>query len=91
MPSPAKCGHCALARADRVFGTDEKHIRTENTVMDKSKGGLGWFLYKIADCARMAFHPCAIGDLRGRDAVRVSARDLSSAQQRNSITTSAAI
>jgi len=27
------------ARANRVFGTDEKRIRTKNTVMDKS--GLG--------------------------------------------------
>jgi len=27
------------ARANRVFCTDEKHIRAENTVMDKSKGG----------------------------------------------------
>jgi len=23
--------------------------------MDKNKGGLGWFLYKIVDCARMCF------------------------------------
>ncbi len=36
----------ARARANRVFRADEKHIRTENTVMDKSKGGLGWLLYK---------------------------------------------
>jgi hypothetical protein len=35
--------HCALARANPVFCTDEKHIRTENTVIDKSKGGLGSF------------------------------------------------
>jgi hypothetical protein len=28
-------------RANRVFGTDEKRIRTKNTVMDKSKGGWG--------------------------------------------------
>ena len=27
------------ARANRVFGTDEKRIRTKNTVMGKSKGG----------------------------------------------------
>jgi hypothetical protein len=33
------------ARAYRVFRADEKRIRTENTVMDKSKGGLGWLLY----------------------------------------------
>jgi hypothetical protein len=29
------------ARANRVFGTDEKRIRTKNTVMDKSKSGFG--------------------------------------------------
>jgi hypothetical protein len=33
----AKSGHCALARANPVFGTDEKRIRTKNTVLDKSK------------------------------------------------------
>jgi hypothetical protein len=43
------------ARANRVFGTDEKRIRTKNTVMDKSKGGLGWLLCKIVDCAWMRF------------------------------------
>jgi len=36
--------HCALARANRVFCTDEKRIRTEHTVMDKSNNGLGCFL-----------------------------------------------
>jgi hypothetical protein len=35
-------------RANRVFGTDEKRIRTKNTVMDKSKDGLGLLLYNIA-------------------------------------------
>jgi hypothetical protein len=34
------------ARASGVFYTDEKHIRVENTVMDKSKGGLGLHLSK---------------------------------------------
>jgi len=29
------------ARANRVFRTDEKHIRTENTVMNKSNNDLG--------------------------------------------------
>jgi len=28
-------------RANRVFCTDEKHIRAENTVMDKSNTGSG--------------------------------------------------
>jgi hypothetical protein len=43
------------ARANRVFCADEKRIRAENAVMDKTKGGLGWFLYEIADWARMCF------------------------------------
>ena len=54
-PTPADVSERPLraARANRVFGTDEKRIGTKNTVMDKSKGGLGWLLYKIVDCARM--------------------------------------
>src|ERR1039458_1151582 len=36
------------ARANRVFCTDEKRIRAENTVMDKSKNGLGLLLSNIA-------------------------------------------
>jgi len=60
-------------------------------VMDKNKGGLGLFLSKIADCVRTAFRPCAIGDPRGRAAVRASADNLSSAQYRNSVTMSGAI
>jgi hypothetical protein len=65
-------GHCALTRANRVFGTDKKHIRTKNTVMDKSNNGLRLLLYKIADCVRTAFRPHAIGDPRGRLLVRAS-------------------
>jgi len=63
---------CALARANRDFGTDEKRIRTKITVMDKNKSGLRLLLSKIADCARTAFRPRAIGDPRGRVAVRAS-------------------
>ena len=33
----AKNDHCALARANHVFRTDQKRIRTENMVMDKDK------------------------------------------------------
>jgi hypothetical protein len=40
------------ARANRVFCTDEKRIRTENTVMVNTKRGVG-VLYKIVDCARL--------------------------------------
>jgi len=55
LPSHAGNGHCALSRANPVFGTDEKRIRTKNTVIDKSKDSLGLLLSKIADCVRMCF------------------------------------
>ena len=42
-------------RANRVFRTDKKCIRPENTVMVKSKFDLGLSLYKIADWVRMCF------------------------------------
>jgi len=37
VPTHVNSGHCALARANPVFGTDEKRIRTKNTVLDKNK------------------------------------------------------
>ncbi|MEK7435570.1 MAG: hypothetical protein AAB150_01650, partial [Pseudomonadota bacterium] len=40
-------------RANRIFSTDEKHIRRENTVIDKAD--LGWLSSKIADRVRMCF------------------------------------
>jgi len=40
--------------------------------MDKNKNGVE-VLSKIAECVRTAFGPCAIGDPRGRGAVRASA------------------
>jgi hypothetical protein len=43
------------ARANRDFCADEKRIRTEITVMDKSKDGLDLLLSKITNCARMCF------------------------------------
>jgi hypothetical protein len=52
------------ARANRVFCTDKKRIRTENAVIDKNKDGLGLFLYKIVDCARTDFRPRNIATLR---------------------------
>jgi len=60
---------CALARANRVFRADEKRIRTENTVMDKSEGDCGWLLYKIVDCARMCF-----SSVRNRRSARTASR-----------------
>jgi hypothetical protein len=42
------------ARANRVFCTDEKHIRTENTVIVNIKDSAGVF-HKIA--ARTVFRP----------------------------------
>jgi hypothetical protein len=41
-------------RANRVFGTDEKRIRTKNTVICKTEDTAG-VLSKIADFARMCF------------------------------------
>jgi hypothetical protein len=41
-------------RANRVFRADEKHIRTENTVMVNTKQGVV-VLSKIVDCVRMCF------------------------------------
>jgi hypothetical protein len=43
-------------RANRVFCTDEKRIRTENTVIVNTKQGVG-VSYKIADCVRTVFRP----------------------------------
>ena len=57
------------ARANRVFRADEKRIRTENTVMDKSEDGLGLILFKIADCARMRF-----SSVRNRRSARTGRR-----------------
>jgi len=59
MPSRGRERTCGLARANHVFGTDEKRIRTKNMVMDKSNHGLGVLLSKIADP-------------RGRGAVRAT-------------------
>jgi len=67
------------ARANRDFGTDEKRIRTKITVMDKSNSGLGLPLYKIADCARMAF-----SSVRNRRSARTAFRPRN---KRNSATT----
>jgi hypothetical protein len=65
---------CAL-RAPTVFlGYGKKLPYPKNTVMDKSKGGLGCVLYTIVDCARMAFHPCPIDDPRGRIFVRATSQ-----------------
>jgi len=39
--SHATGGHCALARANRVFCTDEKRIRAEHTVTVYTKQSVG--------------------------------------------------
>jgi hypothetical protein len=51
------------ARANRVFCTDKKHIRTENAVMDKNNKDLGLLLSEIVDCARTVFRPRNIATL----------------------------
>jgi hypothetical protein len=43
--------HCALARANPVFRTDEKPIRSENRVIDKNDSDLGLILYKNRNMA----------------------------------------
>jgi hypothetical protein len=63
-------------RANRVFHTDEKRIRTENTVMYKNKSGLSGFHQKSSIARGCAFYPCAINDPRGRAAVRASAKSI---------------
>jgi hypothetical protein len=56
-----------------VFLVRIETIRTKNTVMEKNKDGAGG-LCKIVDCARMAFHPCAIDDPRGRIFIRATSQ-----------------
>jgi hypothetical protein len=58
---------CALARANRVFRTDKKRIRTEDPVIDKGNNSLGLPLYKIVDCARIRF-----SSARNRRSVRTN-------------------
>src|SRR5665647_920300 len=66
------------ARANRVFCTDEKHIRTENTVTVNTKHRVE-VLYKIVDCARICF-----SSVRNRRSARTVSRPRYSAalQQR---------
>jgi hypothetical protein len=58
-------------RANRVFFPDKDHPERKHG-SGKSKGGLGRTVYETVDCVRTAFRPRAIGDPRGRDAVRAS-------------------
>ncbi|MBI5912586.1 MAG: hypothetical protein HY848_21860, partial [Betaproteobacteria bacterium] len=78
-----RSGHCALARANRVFGTDKKHIRTKNTVMDKSNDGLGFaFIQDRRLRADVLF-------IRAQSTIRVDG--FSSAQNCNSAATGGVI
>jgi len=61
--------HLRAARANRVFCIDEKHIGTENTVMDENKDGLELLLSKIVDCARIRF-----SSVRNRRSARTASR-----------------
>jgi hypothetical protein len=58
----------ARSRAPTVFLVRIKNIRTKNTVMVKSKNGLGLFSYDPVDCARTAFRPRNIATLQQRGA-----------------------
>jgi len=68
------------ARANRVFCADEKHIRTENTVMDKNEDSAR-VLYEIADWAWMCF-----SSVSNRRSARTASRPRN---KRNSATTGA--
>jgi hypothetical protein len=57
------------ARANRVFCTDEKRIRTENTVMANPNPDLGGYPRSMIAYG-CAFHPYAIIDPRVRPFVR---------------------
>jgi hypothetical protein len=47
-------------------------VAANGRAKDKSNDGFGLSLYKIADCVRTAFRPCAIDDPRGRFLVRAT-------------------
>ena len=57
------------ARANRLFCTDKKRIRTEKTVMDKSNSSWGLIFYKIVDCIRMGS-----SSVRNRRSARTASR-----------------
>jgi len=59
---------CAL-RAPTVFSARMKSVSAQKTRFWLNLERCG-ALYKIVDCARMDFHPCAIDDPRGRFFVR---------------------
>jgi len=61
------------ACANRVFCADEKHIRAENTVLDKNKDSVGFYTRSPIACG-CAFHPCAMDDPRGRFFVRATSQ-----------------
>jgi len=61
---------CAL-RAPTAFSARTNDIRAENAVSVDGKSG-SWSLFKIVDCAGMAFNPCVIDDPRGRFLVRAT-------------------
>jgi len=63
-------------RANRIFCTDKKRIRTENTVLGKSIFGFGLSLCKIAECVRMT-----LINPRGRAAGRASAISVAKANR----------
>ncbi len=60
-------------RANRVSCTDEKHIRTRNTVLDKPRNNFPALLFsKILECARMRFLSVRIRGSARTDAGRAS-------------------
>jgi hypothetical protein len=72
---PGAVHELRATRANRVFCTDKKRIRTENPVMMKNKDSLG-FNTRSLIAHGYAFHPCAINDPRGRILVRATSQIL---------------
>jgi hypothetical protein len=56
-------------RAPTVLSARMKSVSAQKTRLWLKPERRG-VLYKIVDCARMDFHPCAVGDPRGRFFVR---------------------
>src|SRR5450756_99912 len=73
----------ARSRAPTMFSVRIKSASVQKTwLWIKARAVWGGFYTRSPIACGCAFHPRAIGDPRGRDAVRASAEDYSSAQHR---------
>jgi hypothetical protein len=81
--------HCAL-RAPTMFSIRMKSASVWKTRLWLTPNRALGFYPRSPIARGYVFHPRTIGDPRGRDAVRASADDFSSAQHRNPATTAGA-